>query len=123
MAQAKAGKRQQRILLWFSTGGAIVAIFLGTLWDVPNDLWFLAMGAVGGLVGFLVGNLVVGRRSPRPVVAPLRTSEQPVSTGGSSGQAAGGAASARDAAPAPAADGGDGGAPDGSKGSEDGGSS
>ncbi len=56
MAQAKRRKREQGLLLWGSFAGAIVAIFFGTLWELPNDLWLLVLALAGAGVGFLVGN-------------------------------------------------------------------
>lgn len=65
LAQARRGKREVNSLLWFSFGGAIVAIFVGTLWGLPNDLWFLGLALLGALLGFLAGSaLTGGRRSP-----------------------------------------------------------
>lgn len=61
MAQVVAGGRQQRLLLWFSLGGASLGVILGTLLQLPNDLWFLLMGAAGALVGWFIGNMIAGR--------------------------------------------------------------
>lgn len=63
MAKARAGKREITVLLWFSFGGAIVAVFLGTLWGMPNDIWFLGAALAGAVVGFLIGNALTARRS------------------------------------------------------------
>jgi len=64
MAAAKAGKREQSVLLWMSFAGAIVAVFFGTQWRVPNDIWFLGLAVLGGLAGYLLGIGLV-RRSRR----------------------------------------------------------
>ena len=69
MAQAKRRKREQGLLLWGSFAGAIVAIFFGTLRQLPNDLWLLALALAGAGVGFLVGNGVAAwmrRRTSEP---------------------------------------------------------
>lgn len=62
MASALAGRRQQRLLLWFSLAGAIVGVFVGTQLNLSSDLRLLGMAALGGLVGFGVGDLIAGRR-------------------------------------------------------------
>lgn len=58
MEKARRGKREQQLLLWGSFAGAIVAIFFGTLWQLPNDLWLLALALAGAGVGFGVGNVM-----------------------------------------------------------------
>lgn len=83
MASAMAGRRQQRFLLWFSLAGAIGGVFAGTLLSLSNDLWLLAMAAVGGLVGFGVGNLFAGRPQQMPL-PPLVPPAPAASRGGPS---------------------------------------
>ena len=69
MAQAQRRKREQGLLLWGSFAGAVIAIFFGTIWQLPNDLWLLVLALAGAGVGFLVGNGVAAwmkRRAPQP---------------------------------------------------------
>ncbi len=69
MAQARRRKREQGLLLWGSFAGAIVAIFFGTLGQLPNDVWLLALALAGAGAGFLVSNGVAAwmkRRAPQP---------------------------------------------------------
>jgi cyanate permease len=66
MVQARQRKREQSLLLWGSFAGAVVALFFGTLWQLPNDLWLLVLALGGAGVGFVVSNaiaLAVKRRS------------------------------------------------------------
>jgi hypothetical protein len=67
MATARRAKREQSTLVWISFAGAVVAVFFGTWRGVPNDLWFLGLAVGGGLVGYLLGLVFVGRgkRAPR----------------------------------------------------------
>jgi hypothetical protein len=62
MARAQAGKREQRTLVLSGFGGAVVAVFLGTWLDVPNDLWLLGLALIGAVGGYLIGAAIVGRR-------------------------------------------------------------
>jgi hypothetical protein len=64
LAEARARKAQQGQLLWFVFGTATLFVFLGTMLQVGNDLIFLALAAAGGLLGFLLGNLVQSLRRP-----------------------------------------------------------
>lgn len=65
MAEAKAAKREQATIVWLSMGGAIVAIFAGTLLGLPNDLWLLALAAVGWVGAYLIAIRFVRRESRR----------------------------------------------------------
>lgn len=65
LAEAKQRKSEQSQLLWFAFGGAGLFVFIGTLLQLANDFLFLALVAVGALVGFLVGNLVRSLRRPK----------------------------------------------------------
>lgn len=56
---AKRRKAQQSLLLWSAVIGAAIFIGIGTLLDVPNDLVFWLLAIVGGIAGYLVGNLAV----------------------------------------------------------------
>jgi predicted Zn-dependent protease len=71
MAEAKAAKREQATIVWLSMGGAIVAIFAGTLLGLPNDLWLLALAAVGWVGAYLIAIRFVRRKGQQsaPVTA------------------------------------------------------
>jgi hypothetical protein len=56
LAEAKRRKSEQSQLLWSAFGGAGIFVLFGTMTGVSNDLIFLALVAVGAVVGFLVGN-------------------------------------------------------------------
>ncbi len=56
LVQAQQSKREHSLLLWCSFAGAVVAVFFGTTWQLPNDLWLLVLALAGAGVGFLVGN-------------------------------------------------------------------
>ncbi len=62
LVEAKARKAQQNQLLWFAFGGAAIFVLIGTMIQVGNDLIFLVIAAVGGLLGFMLGNLVQSLR-------------------------------------------------------------
>jgi hypothetical protein len=64
LAEAKARKAQQNQLLWFAFGGAAIFVLIGTIIQVGNDLIFLAFAIAGGLLGFMIGNLVQSLRRP-----------------------------------------------------------
>lgn len=59
LKQAKARKREQSLLLWCSFGAAALFVGIGTLVNVPNDLWFLLLALVGAALGFMIANLFV----------------------------------------------------------------
>jgi hypothetical protein len=56
---AKRRKAQQATLLWSAVIGAATFIGIGTMLNVPNDLIFWLLAIVGGIIGYLVGNLIV----------------------------------------------------------------
>jgi hypothetical protein len=56
LAEAKRRKAVHRSLLFFAFGGAALFILFGTVVQVRNDLIFLALAALGGLAGYLVGD-------------------------------------------------------------------
>jgi hypothetical protein len=62
LAEAKRRKAEQSQLLWSAFLGAGLLVLFGTMTGVSNDLLFLALIAVGAVVGFLVGNAVQGVR-------------------------------------------------------------
>jgi hypothetical protein len=65
MARALAGKREQRKLVLSGFGGAVIAIFVGTWWGVPNDLWFLGMAIAGAVIGYLIATAAASSRKQR----------------------------------------------------------
>lgn len=65
LAEAKRRKAEQGRMLWFVFGGAALFVFAGTVFQVGNDLLFLALIAAGALLGFLMGNLVQGLRGSK----------------------------------------------------------
>jgi hypothetical protein len=67
MAKAQVGKREQRVLVFSGFGGAILAVFIGTMVGVPNDLWLLGIALAWVLVGYLVGAAVTGKRPGKSV--------------------------------------------------------
>lgn len=64
LAEAKMRKAAQRRLLISGIIGAAVFVGLGTLFQLPNDLLFLALAGVGVLVGYGVGNWLESFRRP-----------------------------------------------------------
>jgi hypothetical protein len=64
LADAKRHKAEQNLLLWFVFGGAALFVFIGTMIQVGNDLYFIGLIAAGALLGFFVGNLVRSLRRP-----------------------------------------------------------
>lgn len=62
LEEAKARKAEQSRLLWFSIGGAALAVGAGTLLQVGNDLIFLVLIAGGTLLGFFAGNYIQSLR-------------------------------------------------------------
>lgn len=63
LQEAKRRKAAHTALLFYALGGAILAIAIGTLAQVGNDLIFLTLALVGALVGYLVGDWMRARRS------------------------------------------------------------
>ena len=64
LREAKRRKSEQSQLLWFAFAGAALFVLMGTILQVGNDFLFLGLIAVGGLLGFLTGNLVRSLRRP-----------------------------------------------------------
>ena len=58
LEDATKRKKEQRSLLIFATLGATLAVFAGTLLQLSNDIWFILLVLVGGIVGYALGNLV-----------------------------------------------------------------
>lgn len=69
LVRAERGKKEQRVLLFAGFAGAIIAVFAGTWWGVPNDIWFLGLAVGGALIGYLTGLALVGRKSARSSTA------------------------------------------------------
>ena len=63
--EAKARKSEQNFLLLMAAAGAVIAVAVGGMIGVPNDLIFLAILVVGALVGYGVGNFVQSFRHRR----------------------------------------------------------
>ena len=65
LAEAKRRKSEQTRLLLISLMGAILFVGIGSAANVSGDLWLLALGFVGLLVGDGVGNFFnrLGRTS------------------------------------------------------------
>ena len=61
LAVAREEKRKQRNRIVISLVGAIVAIGIGSMIGVRNDLWLFAMAFVGLLVGYGAANLIRGQ--------------------------------------------------------------
>ena len=67
LAIAKERKSEQTRLLLISLGGAILFVGIGSALRLSNDLWLMALGFVGLLVGYGIGNLFNSlRRTTRP---------------------------------------------------------
>ena len=58
LAEAKRRKSEQTRLLLISLVGAIVFVGIGSAANLSGDLWLLALGFVGLLVGYGAGNFV-----------------------------------------------------------------
>lgn len=58
MVKVSKGKQEQNMMLAFVFGFAVIAVAIGTIWQVPNDLWFIGLIVAGAIVGFLVGNAI-----------------------------------------------------------------
>ena len=67
LAVARQRKSEQSRLLLISLAGAILFIVIGSAARLSGDIWLLALGFVGLLVGYGVGNLLNSlRRSAEP---------------------------------------------------------
>jgi len=64
LAIAKQRKSEQSRLLLISLIGGILFIGIGSALGVSGDLWLLALGFVGLVVGYGVGNLLNSLRPP-----------------------------------------------------------
>lgn len=62
-AYVQQKKSEQRKLLFMGLLGAVLFVGIGTLIQVSNDLIFILMAIVGTVVGFVIGNLLLGQRS------------------------------------------------------------
>lgn len=58
LAVAQRHKAEQRTLLLSALLGAIVFIGIGSVVQLPNDFWMLAVALVGLLVGYGVANVI-----------------------------------------------------------------
>ena len=67
LIEAKARKALQRRLLIAGLGGAIVFVGFGTVYGLPNDLYFLALAALGAVIGYVLGNLWESYRHRPPL--------------------------------------------------------
>ncbi|HQY92100.1 MAG: hypothetical protein WAU00_23575 [Caldilinea sp.] len=65
LAEAKARKSEQTFLLLMAAVGAIVAIAVGSVVGVPNDLVFLVILVAGALAGYGAGNFIQSFRRRR----------------------------------------------------------
>lgn len=64
LAHAKERKSEQSRLLLVSLTGAILFIGFGSFAGLSSDLWLLALGFVGLVVGYGAGNLLNSLRRP-----------------------------------------------------------
>ena len=62
LVETKRKKAEQRNLLLSGLLGAMLAVALGTLLQLPNDLLFILLAVVGAVLGFIVSNAFIGRR-------------------------------------------------------------
>lgn len=58
LAIAKQRKSEQTRLLFLSLAGAILFVGIGSVARLSGDLWLLALGFVGLLIGYGIGNLL-----------------------------------------------------------------
>ncbi len=72
LAVAKNRKSEQTSLLLLSLGGAILFVGIGSAIRLSGDLWLLAFGFVGLLVGYGIGNLFNSLRRSARSVSPSR---------------------------------------------------
>ena len=68
LEEAKKGKREQALLVWFGFGGAILGIFVGTWREVSSDWWFLGLALAGAVIGYLFGIAIVRLLKQRGVL-------------------------------------------------------
>jgi len=65
LTETKARKSEQTFLLLMAVAGAVVAVAIGGVIGVPNDLIFLFILIFGALVGYGVGNFIQSFRQRR----------------------------------------------------------
>lgn len=65
LAETKARKSEQTFLLLMAVAGAVVAVAIGGMVGVPNDLIFLFILLMGALVGYGIGNFIQSFRQRR----------------------------------------------------------
>lgn len=53
-AEAKAKKSEQRFLLLISLLGATLFVWIGSRMQIANDLVFIAVAVLGGIIGYIV---------------------------------------------------------------------
>lgn len=63
LAETKRKKAEQRNLLLSGLFGAMLAVGVGTLLQFSNDLLFILLAIVGAVLGFVIANAFVGRRT------------------------------------------------------------
>lgn len=56
LAEARRRKAEHRLLLLAAMGGAALFIGIGTLIQIDNDMLFLGLALLGGLLGYLLAN-------------------------------------------------------------------
>lgn len=64
LALARQRKSEQTRLLLISLAGAILFVGIGSAARLSGDIWLLALGFVGLLVGYGAGNLLNSMRRP-----------------------------------------------------------
>ncbi len=64
---AKERKSEQTFLLLMAVTGAVVAVAIGGMIGVPNDLIFLILVVAGAVVGYGVGNFIGSFRRQRSI--------------------------------------------------------
>lgn len=65
LIEAKERKSEQTFLLLMAVLGASVAVAIGGIIGVPNDLIFLILVVLGALVGYGIGNFIRSFRHRR----------------------------------------------------------
>jgi hypothetical protein len=63
LTEAKQKKNEHRNLALMGFAGAVVFIGLGRLFEAPSDWVFLALAVIGAVVGFLLGQTFLLRRT------------------------------------------------------------
>lgn len=65
LGEAKRRQKETRTLLIWSMVGLAFFVGLGSYWNVRSDLYLMALGAAGMVVGYAVGNLINSYRRPK----------------------------------------------------------